>query len=254
MGNGTAGNTSGSLTLGSLTQRAPFANTVIVEDFTFCNNLTVTGAQIAQCDTNWEVSPTAGGGTTGLFAAQAATFANPGQLRLTTPATSGQGITLYKSAAGTGGTGSLGNLFANAGWDSNFIVQSGVGVTAICIRLGFCIAGATNGDAPTDWFGMEFDTANTGNTDTKFTWVTSTASTPTYSTVNAKVADTSFHRFRFRSLVAGTVLMSVDGGTETSVTPNNAGVGIFLQVIPRGAVAQRLVVDYVSYVAATGRT
>lgn len=210
-----------------------------------------TVAPISNCgDTQWSAVQVAGG--TQTISSIDGSFTNPGQVVFTTSATSGQGLVMCKG--GQAARGSLGNLGGNAGWEINIVAK--INQTATCaVRLGVVKATLEASDPATDWIGVEYDTANTGNTDSKFTWVTRAASTPTYSTTNAIAADTSFHHFRIRSVVAGTILFSVDGGAETAVSTNvsTANMCPFVQVITRTAGASAGVVDFYSYSANTGR-
>lgn len=188
----------------------------------------------------------------------ATAFANPGQLLLTTGSTSGNGGILFRDYQNGNNYTVLGNLSANAGWEWNCVVKLGQ-TTTCCLRVGVITgtnAATMTADAPANWMGVEYDTANTGNTDTDFTWVTRSAGTPTYSTTNAIAADTSFHHFRMRSTTAGTILFSVDGGTEASVNTNVPTTNMtnpFVSVLTRTASTKTATIDFVSYVAATGR-
>jgi hypothetical protein len=103
----------------------------------------------------------------------------------------------------------------------------------------------------TDWFGVRFDT---GASDTNFTLVTSAASTVTTS-ASSVAADTNFHHFRIWSTVAGTINMSVDGGTTVSSSTNvpTGGVTPFVRILTRTTATKVATVDFISYMAATGR-
>jgi len=77
--------------------------------------------------------------------------------------------------------------------------------------------------------------------------------------VNSIAADSSFHHFRIRSVVAGTILFSVDGGSETAISTNVPGFLVSLGPFMQGIVRQNstgviVFVDFYSFIARTGRT
>lgn len=222
------------------------------EDFTEGTSVSVTTSQGLVFETGWHGIQISGG--TQTIAAQAGTFTNPGQALMTTSATSGQGVVIWRSGPGAGAA-PLGALGSNANWEMHYLLKLNA-TTNVCIRFGACIAGQHTGDAPTNGIYFEYDTANTGNTDSKFTGVCRSASTSTYVTTNQIAADTSFHHFRIRSTNAGTILFSVDGGTEDSIATNvpTGALGPMIQLITRTAGAANAVVDFTSYAATTGRT
>jgi hypothetical protein len=182
------------------------------------------------------------------------TFLNPGVMTISSAATAGgDGCAICK---GSGGSASMGALGSNAGWEANFVIASAT-LTNVALRVGFVLGGQQAHDAPTDGIWVEFDTSNTGKSDTDYTWVTAKASTYNYSTTNsiAPVAST-FVRLRIRSLVAGTILFSVNGGTETAISTDvpTGALQLFMQSLTRTTAIRTLQVDFVSYMAATGRT
>ncbi len=211
-------------------------------------------SQIFACDTGWQAGGLVGVTGGSCVIVPSANQNNPGQVRLTTGSTSGNGAVLNKVGANGLGNGWF-NLFANAGWEFN-IIAALVSTASICMRIGFVDAADSNNDPPTNWVGIEYNTANTGNTDTDFTWVSKTGASVSYSTANAIAADTSFHRFRIRSTAANTILMSVDGGTETAITSNipNLNLGLFIQVFTRTSASKQILVDYCSWFNTTTRT
>ena len=208
------------------------------------------GTGVQAYDTPWQVRPITGGTTGTIFPATGA-FQNPGQILFTTVATSGDGLVLVKNE----GSGAVGALGSAAGWEINMIFKLGQ-TTNCAVRAGVIAGGQFITDPPTDGIYVEFDTANTGNTDTDFTWVTRKASTPNYSTSHAIAADTSFHHFRIRSTSAGTILFSVDGGTEASVATDVPTTVLTpcIQFLPRANGAVTLTFDFYSFMCATGRT
>jgi len=58
-----------------------------------------------------------------------------------------------------------------------------------------------------------------------------------------------------RQKVAGTILFSVDGGTETSISTDvpTVGLDVFIQLISRTGIRD-MFIDFISYSATTGRT
>lgn len=223
------------------------------EDFLNTPGSAISTAVVWTADTTWIAAQVSGGSTT-TSQNLSHTFLNPGQVSFTTPAISGQGVYIGKgNLAGSAGT--FGALGSNAGWELNWIAKISA-TTNICLRIGLVGTGQAAADAPTGGIYVEYDTANTGNTNTNFTWVTRSASTPTYSTTNAIAADTNFHRFRIRSLVAGTILFSVDGGTEASIATNVPTVIMapFFQVITRTTATATATLDFCSFVSTNART
>jgi hypothetical protein len=177
-------------------------------------------------------------------------FTNPGQATLTTGATgSGDGLGLTKGAS------PLGVLAANAGWEMHIIFA--LSQTTLCaIRIGACENGGYQLDPPTDGCWVEYDTAN-ANSNADYTFVTAKASAYNYSISNSKAVDTSFHHVRIRSISAGTILFMIDNGTETVITtdvPTGMLLQPFIQILTRTSASKSLVMDFFSYIAASGRT
>jgi hypothetical protein len=213
---------------------------------------TTTGAIINSDNGPWWVAGIAA--TSGTNANAAGTFTNPGQFNMTTAATSGDGVVAVKSIAASGTFTPLGALGSNAGWEYNviFAIPS---TASISVRLGLVATAEANVDPPTGGFWVEYDTANT-NSNTDWTWRTVSGGTSSYSTTNSKAVDTSFHHVRIRSTVAGTIGFTIDGGTEFTTTTDvsTAVMTPFMQVQTRTTAAKTLTLDFVSYMAATGRT
>jgi hypothetical protein len=220
------------------------------DDFTNGTSATVTTATSIQLgEVLWAAAQISAGSQS--VANTTGSFGNPGQSLFTTSAVSGQGLSVYRGSSAKAPYGAIGS---NAGWEANFVIKMGA-TSTIAMRAGFCVEGQQVSDSPTNGIYVEYDTNNTGNTDTKFTWVTRSSSTSTYGVTNAVNADNSFHHFRIRSITAGTILFSVDGGVEYSTTSNipTGNMMLFMQIITRTAGAQTLTADFVSYLANTGR-
>ena len=202
-------------------------------------------------DTPWVCAALVG--TTNAFTSAATTFANPGIAELLTQAIVGDGLYIAKN---NGASGGFGNLSANAGWEANFIFKL-VQTTDVCIRMGFTNNPASDTDTAFNAALVEYDSAN-ASSNTDFTWVTSVGGVATYATTNSKAVDTSFHHVRIRSTVIGTIGFTIDGGTEfttTTTVPTSAAMGLYFQIINRTAnTAVSLIIDFASYMAATGRT
>lgn len=209
-------------------------------------NAAVTTATGFSSDTGWQTSQISAG--TQTIATVDSTWANPGQAIFSTSATSGQGITIYKGST----HGSLGNLAAQAGWELNVVLLLGT-TTSIAFRAGFAGTGQQAADAPTSGMWIRYDTASS---DTLFTFESRSASTSTTSVTNSVAVNTSFNHFRIRSLVAGTILFSVNNGTETAISTNvpTTVQQPFFQLLTRTAGSQSATVDFFSYSAATSRT
>lgn len=209
---------------------------------------TITAATLFSGETTWATT-VVGSGTSTQSPADG-TVANPGQVLLTTSAAgTGQGIVVYKSNHGP-----LGNLGGNAGWDFHAVIQLGSN-TNVALRVGLVSTGSHASDAPTNGIWVQFDTANTASA-ANLTYTTAASSVYNYSNVNAVNADTNFHHIRIRSLVAGTILFSTDGGTETpiAVAITTNALCPFVQLISRTTGAKTANLDFISYASQTTRT
>lgn len=224
------------------------------DDFmSFSGGGSITTANALTSDTNW-IDIQIVGGTQSVSQSTDATFTNPGNVKITTSATSGQGFAMFKGNS-AGGSAQVGALGSNSGWELHIIVKLGQ-TTSCCLRIGAAKSGQAASDAPTDGIYFEYDTANTGNTDTKFTGVTRSGSTSAYINTHSIAADTSFHHFRIRSTVSGTIGFTVDGGTEDTTTTDvtSAVLTPFLQLLTRTSSTANATIDYFSYIAVISRT
>lgn len=233
--------------IGNVEPISNVANAGFRDDFMSGNfDAQVSTAVDAQFDTLWAISQISAAGRATMAAGS---FQHPGQLALETGSSSGYGIILNKNLTADP-TGYLGS---NAGWEADIILEL-TQTTDICIRAGFSNALGVGNDPPTE--GGIFLRYDTAAGDTYFTWETATSSASTTSTANSILADTNFHHFRIRSLVAGTILFSVDGGTETALSTHvpTDDVSAFVQVLARSSSGVSLFLDFFSYTAQTGRT
>jgi len=203
-------------------------------------------------DTIWATLQIVAAGTISA-STNAATFANPGNATITTGASSGNGGVIYKTG-GTSSSATLGALGSNAGWELNFIFNL-PSAASVAIRCGTCIAGQNAADSPTAGIYCEYDTANTGNTNTDYTLVTRNASTSTYAASSSAPNTAGYDHIRLFSTVAGTISMQVNGGTVVTSSTNvsTAIQGIFIQLLTRTSGAKVMILDFASYEAATGR-
>ena len=193
------------------------------------------------------------GAGTQIFGSNASTFTNPGAFSLaTSAAATGDGIALFKCNTVNVGNPSFGALGSNADWEINWIVEIN-SVASVCLRVGLCAASTQTADPPTGGIWIRFDTAAS---DTFFTAECRSASTSTTSVLATSPSANTFYRFRIRSLVAGTILFSVNGGSEVSINTNVPTVvlGPWMQLITRTAASKTAIIDFCSYMAATGRT
>ncbi|PWU04518.1 MAG: hypothetical protein C5B51_16565 [Terriglobia bacterium] len=91
------------------------------------------------------------------------------------------------------------------------------------------------------YLGIGFDT---NASDTNFMCASKEAGTVTRTSMGV-AADTNYHTFRVRSTSAGTMLCSVDGGTETSITENaTRGLGPVASLFTRAAAVKTLFIDF----------
>jgi hypothetical protein len=228
----------------------------LVDDFMSMPTITISATQNIWGDTYWTATPVTAG-TTGTVAAGTSTFLNPGTVLLTTPATTGDGIAMHKS----GGTGSLGVLGANAGWQEDFWFQTPATITNWAARLGYATLGQQAADPPTGGAWLEYDTAN-GSSSTDWTFRTCNAGTCNYDTTHSLVpAASTWYHLRIYSTVAGTIgwqLGTANGAlstvaTDTTDVDTTSKCEPYFQVIARTTAAATLTVDRFSYVANTGR-
>lgn len=99
------------------------------------------------------------------------------------------------------------------------------------------------GEASTDYIGIAFDT---NQSDTGWMAVAKTAGTATRTAITGSTLDTSYHTLRIRCLVAGTILFSIDGGAEISISSNvsSTALSVQLDVTTRTSSSQFFKADY----------
>jgi hypothetical protein len=194
-------------------------------------------------------------GGTQSFTPLAGTFQNPGEVLITTSATTNDGAVIAR-----GGVGSLGALGANAGWQYDCWFQLPATITNYALRVGIVKGVQQNQDAPNSGMWLEYDTANSSSNST-FTFRTTQASTSTYTSSGVTPAASTWYHVKISSQTAGTInyqLGTANGtlSSATNVTTNvdsSSVMTVFCQVLPRTSTAVTLTLDRVSYVAASGR-
>lgn len=231
-----------------------------IEEFQSVGSLTVSAAQGFSCDLGWSSAPVAG--TTGTINAYgSSTFTNTGIMLLTTPATSGQGVSVYRGG-GVNAAAPLGILGANAGWQLDFWFLLPATITNYAFRIGYCVSGQQVADPPTGGSFFEFDTANTGHDTSHIMFRTVNASTSNYDDTNALAATAStWYHGRIYSKTAGTISYQIGSANGALSSPVSITTDVdtthacmpLIQVLPRTSSAVTLMIDRISYVALTGR-
>lgn len=131
-----------------------------------------------------------------------------GVLRITAPSNAatpvGGGLQFASSNAS-----SFFDFTATTNWEWQWIFRLGQ-TTSTKLLIGF--ASTNPGTNPNNFIGLRYDTA----TDTQFTFVSRVAGVDKQTQVvtAATVDTTTWHRIRVRSTTVGTILVSLDGGTE----------------------------------------
>lgn len=226
------------------------------EDWMSGGSTTVNATIGISFDTAWFIAPITGG-TTGTGASAAGTIQNPGQYLVTTPAVSGQGIGIYGGSAGT--FGPLGSI---TGWIMDAWVVLPATITNYCVRVGVVLAGQQLADPPTAGMYWEYDTANTGNTDTKWTLVSRNASTSSYQVSLVTPTASHVYHLRIQGVASGQITGSVGdnngalGANVTNITTNVNTAGAMLRaihVIPRTTAAVTLLYDAYNMQIPSGR-
>lgn len=234
-------------------------STSFVDDFLFAaNGISITTGSTYNGDTPWAAIQISGG--TQTIASSVGTVQNPGAMTITTSATTGQGCAFFKGGGGSA-TGPLGALGNNIGWQVDIWAELPATITNYCARLGLAKGGLAAGDAPTSGLWWEYDTANTGNSDTKWTIRTVSGGVSNYSAAGPAPAASTWYHFRIRSVTAGTILFSVGAGNaalgaETAIStdvPSTDAMMPWFQVLARSNAAVTLIMDRYSYTAPTGR-
>jgi hypothetical protein len=155
-------------------------------------------------------------------------------------ATAGQGGQL--SLAGTSGNASFGDMGTNTNWDVKFRFRlNGTAATTATTRVRIGLMNATGSAVlATDCICIRYDT-NLGDS----AWLalnrTASGAETTAAIANNTVDNTTFHMVRIRSIVAGTVRISIDGGAETCFNAAGSG-GCTAATVPTAAVAPGIII------------
>lgn len=195
-------------------------------------------------DLGWYVY-SAGGGTGAGISMPQGSPPNIGLRILTTGNAAGAGFSMYLNR--------IGNILATSGWmlttvckiDQTTSSDLIVGFTRDNLAIG---VGKYGGPS----FGVRYSSA----VDTKYTFFSKETNidwaandSVNYSAASAVDANTGYHTFRVRSLTAGVVEMSVDGGAWVTVTIVTAAGNFipFFHVTTRTAASKSMTVDFFSF-------
>src|SRR5580692_650489 len=117
-----------------------------VDDFLAVKNQTVTASGVVlNSNGNWFLGPISGG-TSGTVTQVGALFANPGNIKLLTPAVTGQGIWMVLGDE----VSVVGSLNSFVPWTMDYWFQTPASLANICIRFGFSDTSSFNVDGPTN--------------------------------------------------------------------------------------------------------
>ncbi len=154
-------------------------------------------------------------GTGTLTWPQGQVWPTAGWMRFGTGGTAGNGSSLTYGGSSTLIVYFLPNLSGGAGWQFDWILRLNT-LTNVGCKIGLTVG--NQGRDPGNGIGFRFDTnASYGAPDTQWTfWEEKAASTTVLA--SGITPDTNWHRFTLRCAVAGTVLFSIDGGTEQSLS------------------------------------
>lgn len=250
-----AGNTN-MLLFGSASGNASF-----VDDFISSQAPVTLSAPAAYLgDTEWDVGPVTGG-TTGTLTPTNGTFQNPGQILITTPATSGDGAYMFKTNLAS--AAALGVLGASSGWQLDFWIQTPATITNYGFKAGVVKVGFGNESSDSLLTGanvIEYDTAN-ASASTDWTFLTVSAGNTNYSASSVVPAASTWYHFRISSTTAGTISFQIGAangalGAATNITTDVDTTSVmtpFIQLYPRSAAAVTVTIDRISYFATTGR-
>jgi len=138
--------------------------------------------------------------------------------RMETGATSGNICQITLGSSGSSAT-VLGALGSYESWGSITYFRNGSAAsTSMLLFVGYIVGGGNvpSAGASTARIGVEYDTSLG---DTNFMFVACNGSNCTRQSSGVSF-DTSWHKLRIRSQTAGTILFSLDGGTEVSINTN----------------------------------
>ena len=215
------------------------------EDFsTVTQNTAITTTTSAQADGRWSASQS--GAATCIFRGNSSMqdANHMGVVELTnSTATTGIGLAIFKG----GGGNSVGQFNPTT---ALFDIQVAFKLAATTNTAMFIGLMANNAQATipatnaSTFIGLRYDTSVP---DSNYMWGAMGGSAGAL-TSSGIAADTSWHRFRMRAAVAGTVLFSLDGGTEVAVSSNisNSITDFVIQQINRTSASAIIYIDYVA--------
>lgn len=139
----------------------------------------------------------------------------------------------------------FGNLGAQTNWELRFIFKVSSAVTQV-FHLGLTNNNTLSTNNPIGIY-LRLDT-DAPNSDATWKFVCRDA-TSTTATSSGIAPDTNFHLLRIRSTTAGTILFSLDGGSETAIASNvlTVTVGPFAMLETRAAATKNLQLDLFSF-------
>lgn len=215
------------------------------DDFFFSSSGALSGPLNASGGTGVGINWILGIGTFARLAT--ATSGANGEISCTTGAVSGNQAYLIETNNNT--TANVA-AFGSTTFDIHFriLLSSTASIAAFFgINKGDAVASAS-----TDYIAIEYDTSAS---DTIWMATVKTGGTGTRTAITGSVVDTNYHTLRIRSTVAGTILFSVDGGAEISVSANisTARLTTIPSVTTKTAAGKAFTIDYFQRWFATNR-
>jgi len=206
------------------------------EDFP---NTSTTSGQIGTY--GWAASWSSGGSISSVSKTGSSPFKRA--YRLETGTSSGGHTFIFLGSTGSSAT-VLGALGSYGSWDSIFSFRNNsTASTGMVLFVGYIIgsSGTPGGGASTGRIGVEYDTSRG---DTNFMFVACNGTNCTRQSSGVPF-DTAWHKLRIRSQTAGTILFSLDGGTEVSINTNvsTAALAPIFGIRTEEAAAKRVEVD-----------
>lgn len=205
------------------------------DDFLSLPAASVQFGELAWRSTNW-----AGTGDAGGLDAE---DNHPGMIHVTSGATSGD-----HTAIATSHSALTKNMISAGAFDSYWIVKTGSAVTNAAYFVGYSHLGDMSSTSRN--LKVKFDTAASDTT-----WKFQACGEGSCTTVDSGVSVTAntWYKFRIRSTSSGTILFSVNGGSESSITTNLPDGGLTTTLYPgfgaktNTAATRRLIIDYWSF-------
>jgi hypothetical protein len=197
---------------------------------------------VAESFLSWYSTPIG----TGVFAIVEGTWPHFGVVRGTTGAVLGNGCYWTSGDNISLATFVFPGLGANSNWENKWVFRLEE-TTNVRVYIGFVHDGSSPPTTINNWFGLRYDTTLG---DVNFRLITCNGGAIT-NLDSGIAADVNWHRLQIRSLLAGTLRLSVDAGAE-QVTVLNVYVGstdAFATVVTNAAVIKHLNIDLFSFLA-----